>query len=164
VLVGLGQTRLLLGHPDEARRLLAEALRRRSARYDPGQPTLAEAQALYAVARLHAGPPAAHAAEAERLLRTALPALAGGDPYRETGPIARLALARAVAARGRAVGPDSLRASVATVRDALGPRHGWTRYAARSLADLYDAAGRPDEARPYRALADAPPARRPTGG
>ena len=132
VLVGLSQTRRLLGHADEARRLAAEALERRAARYDPGHPLLSEAQLFHAVGLAETGRPA----RAERLLRAALPALAGGDPYDESHPLARIELAHAVAAQGRPVDPDTLRDALAAVHEAVGASHPWSRYAARRLRAL----------------------------
>ena len=132
ILIGYGQTRLLLGHTEDAAPLFREALGRRAARYDPGHPSLAEAQSLAAISLLDTG----RYADAERLLLAARPGLASGDPYTETRSIARIDLAWALAAQGRPVDTDTVQNDLATVRLELGPDHGWSRYAARRLAQV----------------------------
>ena len=147
--------RLFLGDIDAAERLNAEALRIREARFDAGHPDLNETRGIRAAVLVERG----RFAEAEAIMRRAAEAFDAGlvhpDPFQQH--LARAEWGAALAGLGRTAEAERLlRPSVAWLRERLGDRHNWTRHQARHLADLYDVTGRLDDARPYRALADAP--------
>ncbi|MEM1055311.1 MAG: serine/threonine-protein kinase [Bacteroidota bacterium] len=145
--------RLFAGDIAQAETYVRRARTIREDRFPPSHPSRAEADALYAVVLLERGKPE----EAEPLLREAITALEAQAIDSWVLPAMRAGLGAAIAAQGRAeeAGP-LLTEGLAEVRQRLTDAHGWTRYLAAHLADLYEAQGREAEARPFRRLANGP--------
>ena len=156
----LALAHLFLGDLDAAERLNGEALRAQSARFDAGHTVLEETRGVRAAILLERG----RYAEAEGILRRAAAAFEAGfdGPGHYEQTIAAAGLGAAIAGQGRlAEAEPVLRQATDRLREQLGDGNGWTRFAARRLADLYARTGRPDAAATYRALAAPPAAARP---
>jgi serine/threonine-protein kinase len=138
-----------------ATRLNAEALELLEARFDGDHPQLNEARGIRAALLIEHG----QFEEAEPIMRAAVEAFESsfGGTDRFELHLARAELGAALAGLGRTAEAELLlRPGTERLREKFGDRYGWTRHAARHLADLYDATGRAAEARRYRWIADAP--------
>jgi len=130
--VGLGQAKLLQGEFHAAEAPLRDALARRSVRFDPGHPMLAEAQGMLGIALAEQG----RRKEAEPLLGAALPTFETGDPFMFCQFIARIELAGIRAARGSTVNLEAIQSDLRDLQDNLSADHPWARLAARRAQQI----------------------------
>ncbi|MEO0559767.1 MAG: serine/threonine-protein kinase [Bacteroidota bacterium] len=137
LLIGLGQSRLLLQNAAAAEAPLRDALTRRASRFDAGHPLLAEAQGMLGIALAEQG----NMREAEPLLRAALSTFETGDPFLFYQFVTRIELASIEANRGRTVEIEALREDLRGLQNDLSPDHPWARLALQRAQQVDDRLG-----------------------